>query len=153
MTFMVNFTVYGEPQGKARPRFRKVGNFVQTYTPQKTKSYEDEIRMFAKAAMGSSKPLETPVALYLYIRKGIPASYTKKRRNDCLSGIEKPTTPSDIDNICKSFMDAMNEIVYKDDKQVVELHATKVPVSDLNILQTTEWSCNLETAYGHSASL
>ena len=126
MTFMINFTVYGEPQGKARPRFRKVGNFVQTYTPQKTKSYEDEIKMFARAAMGSSNPLETPVDLYLYIRKGIPASYSKKRKKDCLEGKERPTSPSDIDNIAKAFMDAMNGVVYKDDRQVVELHATKV---------------------------
>jgi len=74
---MINFTVYGEPQGKARPRFRKVGNFVQTYTPQKTKSYEDEIKMFAKAAMGATEPLETPVEVFLYIRNSVPASYSK----------------------------------------------------------------------------
>ena len=136
MTFMVNFTVYGEPQGKARPRFRKVGNFVKTYTPQKTKSYEDEIRMFAKAAMGSSKPLETPVALYLYIRKGIPASYTKKRRNDCLSGINKPTVTPDCDNVLKAFMDAMNGIVYLDDKQIVSINCEKVysEISGVDVL-------------------
>jgi hypothetical protein len=54
MTFMTMFTVYGEPVGKGRPRFAKRGNFVSTYTPQKTKTYEDEIRMMARAAMGSS---------------------------------------------------------------------------------------------------
>ncbi len=136
MTFMVNFTVYGEPQGKARPRFRKVGNFVQTYTPQKTKSYEDEIKMFARAAMGSSKPLETPVDLYLYIRKGIPASYSKKRRNDCISGTEQVTTKPDIDNVLKAFMDAMNGIVYLDDKQIVTINCAKVysEVSGVDVL-------------------
>jgi len=122
---MINFTVYGEPQGKARPRFRKVGNFVQTYTPQKTKSYEDEIKMFAKAAMGATEPLETPVEVFLYIRNSVPASYSKKRTEACLSGQEKPINKTDIDNIAKAFLDGMNGIVYKDDRQVVELHAKK----------------------------
>ena len=83
-----------------------------------------------------SKPLETPVALYLYIRKGIPASYTKKRRNDCLSGIEKPTVKPDIDNCLKVFMDAMNGIVYLDDKQIVSINCEKVysEISGVDVL-------------------
>jgi Holliday junction resolvase RusA-like endonuclease len=120
------YTVYGEPVGKGRPRFAKRGAFVSTYTPQKTKTYEDEIRMMAKAAMGSSEPLETPVTVAIYIRVGLPASYSKQKRKDALEGILKPTKKPDIDNIAKCFLDAMNDIVYFDDKQVVNLHITKV---------------------------
>ena len=123
---MVNFTVYGPPQGKARPRFRKIGNFVQTYTPAKTKSYEDEIKMFAKAAMGATEPLETPVEVFLYIRNTVPASYSKKRTEACLSGQEKPTKKPDLDNVAKAYLDAMNGVVYKDDCQIISLHVTKV---------------------------
>ena len=126
MTFIVMYTVYGEPVGKGRPRFAKRGAFVSTYTPQKTKTYEDEIRMMAKAAMGSSEPLETPVTVAIYIRVGLPASYSKQKRKDSMEGILKPTKKPDIDNIAKCFLDAMNDIVYFDDKQVVNLHITKV---------------------------
>lgn len=126
MTFMVMYTVYGEPVGKGRPRFARRGNFVSTYTPQKTKSYEDEIRMMAKAAMGSSEPLETPVTVAIYIRVGIPTSFSKQKRKDALSGIIRPTKKPDLDNVAKCFLDSMNEIVYLDDKQVVNLHVTKV---------------------------
>jgi Holliday junction resolvase RusA-like endonuclease len=126
MTFVTMFTVYGEPVGKGRPRFAKRGNFVSTYTPQKTKTYEDEIRLMAKAAMGSSEPLETPVTVAIYIRVGIPVSYTKQMKKYALEGILKPTKKPDIDNIAKCFLDAMNGIVYLDDKQVVNLHITKV---------------------------
>ena len=126
MTFMVMFTVYGEPVGKGRPRFARRGNFVSTYSPQKTKTYEDEIRMMARAAMGSSEPLETPVTVAIYIRVGIPASYSKQKRKDALAGTIKPTKKPDIDNIAKCFLDGMNDIVYLDDKQVVNLHITKV---------------------------
>ena len=126
MTFMVMYTVYGEPVGKGRPRFARRGNFVSTYSPQKTKTYEDEIRMMAKAAMGSSEALETPVTVAIYIRVGIPASFSKQKRKDAIEGILKPTKKPDIDNIAKCFLDGMNDIVYLDDKQVVNLHITKV---------------------------
>lgn len=125
MTFMTMFTVYGEPVGKGRPRFAKRGNFVSTYTPQKTKTYEDEIRMMAKAAMGSSEQLETPVTVAIYIRVGIPTSFSKQKRKDALVNHIRPTKKPDIDNVAKCFLDAMNGIVYLDDKQVVSLHVTK----------------------------
>ena len=123
---MLMYTVYGEPVGKGRPRFVRRGNFTQTYTPAKTKSYEDEIKMFAKAAMGATEPLETPVEVFLYIRNTVPASYSKKRTEACLSGQEKPTKKPDLDNVAKAFLDAMNGVVYKDDCQIISLHVTKV---------------------------
>jgi Holliday junction resolvase RusA-like endonuclease len=62
----------------------------------------------------------------IYIRVGIPASFSKQKRKDALEGILKPTKKPDIDNIAKCFLDGMNDIVYFDDKQVVNLHITKV---------------------------
>ena len=126
MTMMITYVVYGEPVGKGRPRFAKRGSFVSTYTPQKTKTYEDEIRMMARAAMGSNELLDAPVTVAIYIRASIPASFSKQKRKDALEGILKPTKKPDIDNIAKCFLDAMNGIVYLDDKQVVNLHLTKV---------------------------
>ncbi len=126
MTFMLTYIVYGEPVGKGRPRFARRGKFTSTYTPQKTKTYEDEIRMMAKAAMGASGPLDTPMTVAIYIRVGIPASYSKQKRKDALAGIIKPMKKPDLDNVAKCFLDSMNEIVYLDDKQVVNLHVTKV---------------------------
>ena len=126
MTMMVTYIVYGEPVGKGRPRFARRGAFVSTYTPEKTKTYEDEIRMMAKAAMGSNELLDTPVTVAIYIRVGIPASFSKQKRKDALAGIIKPTKKPDLDNVAKCFLDSMNEIVYLDDKQVVNLHVTKV---------------------------
>lgn len=123
MTFQVTFAVYGEPQGKGRPRFTRQG---RTYTPKKTASYEDEIRLMAKAAMGASEPLETPMAVYCYVTLPVPQSYTKNRSEACLSGLERPMKKPDIDNVAKAFLDGMNGIVYQDDKQVVSLHVTKV---------------------------
>jgi Holliday junction resolvase RusA-like endonuclease len=74
---MVTFKVEGNPVGKQRARYAKRGNFVQAYTPEKTRSYETLIKESAKQAMGSSEPLETPVSLYLYIRVPIPSHALK----------------------------------------------------------------------------
>jgi len=78
MTFMVTFKVDANPVGKQRARYVKRGNFVQTYTPEKTRTYETLIRDAAIEAMGSSEALGPPVSLYLYIRVPTPKSGTAK---------------------------------------------------------------------------
>jgi Holliday junction resolvase RusA-like endonuclease len=126
MTFIVTFEVDGTPVPKGRPRFARRGKFVSTYSPKTTVDYESKVSEAAKQAMGSSEPLKTPIAAYIYITLPIPASYTKKRTADCLKGFERPTKKSDIDNYCKAVFDGMNGIVYVDDSQIVSLHSTKV---------------------------
>ena len=133
MTFMVTFKVDGNPVGKQRARYVKRGNFVQTYTPEKTRTYESLIKDAAIEAMGSSEPLETPVTLYLYIRVPMPKSYSKKRIEACLNGSEQPTKKPDASNILKSVEDGMNSVVYKDDSQIVNIHVTKVYSSQAGV--------------------
>ncbi len=125
MTFQVMFLVEGTPIGKGRPKFARRGNFVSTYTPTKTRDYETLIAEAARKAMGSSEPLKTPVAAFIYITVPIPQSYSKKRTAACLDGSERPCKKPDADNILKAFFDAMNKIVYEDDSQIVSIHATK----------------------------
>jgi Holliday junction resolvase RusA-like endonuclease len=125
MTFTVTFSVDGIPHGKGRPRFKRMGNFVQTYTDAKTKTYEALVKEAAKKAMGSNEPLETPISFYCHIRLPVPKSFSKKLSEACLSGFIRPTKRSDIDNYCKSVMDALNGVVYVDDSQVVHMVASK----------------------------
>ena len=120
MTFQLIFNVEGDPVGKQRPRFSR----GRTYTPKKSVDYENLIASQALSAMCPSLPLETPVAVYIYANHAIPASYSKKRYNDCLSRLERPNKP-DLDNTVKAVLDALNGIVYKDDVQVVSIYATK----------------------------
>ena len=123
MTFQTIFTVYGEPVAKGRPRFTRQG---RAYTPKKTHDYESEVAMLAKAAMGTQEPLETPVAVYIYVTFPVPQSYSKKRTEACLSGSERHTKRPDLDNCVKAVTDGMNGVVYLDDSQITSIHATKV---------------------------
>jgi len=126
MTFMVTFKVDGTPVPKGRARYARRGNFISTYTPEKTRTYEALIKDAAIEAMGASEPLETPVSLYLYIRVPIPKSCTKKRLEAIDNGSEKPTKKPDASNILKSVEDGMNGVVYHDDSQIINIHVTKV---------------------------
>jgi hypothetical protein len=122
----IHFQVEGDPKGKGRPRFSRVGNFTKVYTDKQTLSYEAMIAFFAKQAMGVTDLLETPVSVFLHVRLPVPQSYSKKRREACLSGFEKPCKKPDIDNIAKTYMDAMNGVIFVDDTQVVDLHIKKL---------------------------
>ena len=130
---MVTFEVPGDPHGKGRPKFARRGNFVQTYTDKKTTSYEDLVRFHANIAMVDLAPLESAVAVYIYIKLAVPKSYSKKRTEACLSGLERPTKKPDWDNVAKSICDAMNGIVYMDDTQIVDAHVTKVYAANAGV--------------------
>lgn len=120
MTFEIIFSVEGDPVGKQRPRFSR----GRTYTPKKTVDYENLIASKALSAMCPATPVETPVSIFIWINHAIPASYSKKRKEACLNGLEFPKKP-DLDNVAKLYLDAMNGIVYKDDVQVVKLRVSK----------------------------
>ena len=122
----IMFTVYGEPVAKGRPRFSTRGKFPVAYTPEKTKAYEFEVGMMALAAMGGTKPLEGALEAFIYITYAVPESYSKKRLEACLNGLEKHTKKPDLDNVIKSVIDGMDKIVFDNDSQITSIHATKV---------------------------
>lgn len=122
---MVEFTIPGTPVGKGRPKFARRGNFVKAYTPEKTASYENLVKLYANQAMAGKPLIEEPVGVVINIVVGVPESWSKKKKVECLLGKIKPTSKPDIDNVIKGIFDAMNEIVWKDDKQVVMLQVNK----------------------------
>jgi Holliday junction resolvase RusA-like endonuclease len=122
----IMFTIYGIPIPKGRPRFSTRGKFPVAYTPEKTKNYESDVGMMAKAAMGASEPLEGALEAFIYVTFPIPASYSKKRTEACLSDSEKHIKKPDLDNVVKSVIDGMDKIVFENDSQITSIHATKV---------------------------
>jgi Holliday junction resolvase RusA-like endonuclease len=122
----IMFTIYGHPVAKGRPRFSTRGKFPVAYTPEKTKTYESEVGMMAKAAMGASQALEGALEAFIYVTFPVPASYSKKRTEDCLNDTEKHTKRPDLDNVVKAVIDGMSEIVFLNDSQITSIHATKV---------------------------
>ena len=80
----------------------------------------------AKAAMGASEVLEGALEAFIYVTFPIPASYSKKRTEACLSDVEKHTKRPDLDNVVKAVIDGMDKIVFDNDSQITSIYATKV---------------------------
>ena len=121
----VSFTVPGDPVAKGRPRATTIAGRGRMYTPEKTRSYEAQVKWFAAEAMAGAAPIESACRMTLEIFVRAPASLSKRKRDDALAGRTRPTTKPDTSNALKSIEDAINGIVYVDDKQIVELVAKK----------------------------
>lgn len=116
----VKFVIPGDPVGKGRPRFvRATGH---TYTPERTKNYEDLIRL---RYPGGMFPGDAHIRLCVDAYFGIPRSKPKKERKKMLTGEIRPAKKPDADNIVKSIMDGLNGTAYADDAQVVEVTCRK----------------------------
>lgn len=123
----ISFIVPGTPVGKGRPRFAKRGNFVKVYTPEATASYENLVKIIALNAMkkGGHLVLQAAVSMSMEIYVTPPASWSAKKRNSAFLGEIFPTVKPDLDNIIKGVLDALNGVVWNDDKQVIRLEVFK----------------------------
>ena len=121
----VKFTVPGPPKGKQRPRVVSRGGFVRAYTPKETIDYENLVRKCYKEQIGDKK-LEGPISATILMYLPIPKSASKKKQMKMLQGDIMPAKRIvDIDNGCKSCMDACNGLAFDDDSQVVTLISSK----------------------------
>ena len=122
---MIIFTIPGTPVGKGRPKFARRGASVTTYTPEKTASYENLVKVKAEEAMVGREVIAGAVAVTILLFITPPASWSNKKMLQALNHEIMPTTKPDIDNVIKGIFDAMNEIVWNDDKQVVDVTIRK----------------------------
>jgi Holliday junction resolvase RusA-like endonuclease len=67
------------------------------------------------------KPLRAEIEVY----KQMPKSFSKIKKQRAIAGEIRPLTRGDVDNYSKNILDALNGIVYPDDKQIVELSVKK----------------------------
>lgn len=120
MTSHIN--IPGKVIGKQRPKFSRRGNFVKTYTPEKTVNYENWVKMCWMQS--EQEKLSGNIIAVIVARFIIPQSYSQKKRKE-LNEKPCPKKP-DCDNIAKSILDALNGIAYDDDAQIVDLSVSKV---------------------------
>lgn len=111
---MVKFTIPGKPGSKGRPKFSRQGEYVRTYTPEKTVEYENLVRV---AWMQAGSPKLNGAIRGDYIAYfPIPKSLSKKKQREMYGKpyLGKP----DRDNTEKVIQDALNGCLYDDDAQV-----------------------------------
>lgn len=112
----MRFTVFGKPEGKARPRVVR----GHAYTPEKTSTYEAMVCNAFKTNNPGACRLEGAVRVEIIAFYAVPKSATKARKALMRSNELRPVIRPDWDNIGKLVCDALNGVAWRDDSQVVE---------------------------------
>jgi len=114
------------PVPAARPRVSR----FSTYYPKKYTRFKKE--MEALTSELDSTPCENLVCVSLKFKIKTPQSWSKKKR------LERENTycnnNSDIDNYVKAMLDSLNGVYFIDDRQVVEVFASKKYSNEPRIL-------------------
>jgi Holliday junction resolvase RusA-like endonuclease len=126
MTF-ISFKIPAEPVAFARSG----GNGSVRFTPKRQRDFMALVKLAAHRAMDGEPPLDGPIDLKIRANYLVPTSWSKKRAASARWRTARP----DADNIAKIISDAMNEIVFADDAQVVSLTVQKVygPIAGVTV--------------------
>lgn len=138
----IQFHVPGEVRGQSRPRATIRAGHAAVYESAEDRSYKGLIQHYAMEAMeknGYSSPVEPDpsgfsVGVTVYMK--FPQSFSRKRRERGFRLLLRPYRKPDVDNVAKIFLDAMNSVVYPDDRMVTQLHVAKV-FSDIDSVYVT----------------
>ena len=121
----IEFIIEGKVKPKQSFRYTRFGH---KYTPRDVKQYARDIQysFYAKypkwlPSMFFEKPLRAEIEVY----KQMPKSFSKIKKQRAIAGEIRPLVKPDVDNCTKNIFDALNGIVYPDDKQIVELSVAK----------------------------
>jgi Holliday junction resolvase RusA-like endonuclease len=125
VTMQIEFIIEGKVKPKQSFRYTRFGH---KYTPRDVKQYARDIQysFYAKypkwlPSMFFEKPLRAEIEVY----KQMPKSFSKIKKQRAIAGEIRPLIKPDVDNCTKNIFDALNGIVYPDDKQIVELSVAK----------------------------
>lgn len=121
--YSTRFEVRGIPAPKGSMRafpFRRKDGQLGVSTTHDNPRTKEWGQLMALAAQEHAPPelIEGPIALELTFTLKRPASVSERKR-------PLPTAKPDIDKLARCACDALKGIVWRDDSQVVDLHASK----------------------------
>lgn len=70
-------------------------------------------------------PDEAMLDMRILAYYSIPKSGSKKMKTQKLANVIRPTKKPDMDNVVKMVADALNQVAYKDDTQIVDCQVRK----------------------------
>jgi Holliday junction resolvase RusA-like endonuclease len=124
VSLRVEITLAGPPRGKAVKR--AAPNHPGVYTDRKSVSREAALRLAAEHAMDGRPPTAQPVRVTIEQRFPIAASWSRKKKAAALAGMILPATKPDWDNIAKLCGDCLNQMIFVDDRQIVDGSVRKI---------------------------
>ncbi len=119
----MQFTIDGKPYGQPRARAVRRGNGVAFYDPATAKAFKQRVRKAYLDVAGEHVPIphHIPITVGIYAHFKPPSKCRKAERERLILDNAACTMRPDADNIAKAVLDALNELAYEDDAQVVSL--------------------------------
>ena len=112
---MIRLVIPGKPVGKQSVRVAS-----HAYTPLQTREYMSRIASIFTGTYPRHNPYDGAVEIRIYAFYPIPKSTSAKTRDLMLAGSVRPTSKPDWDNIGKIVSDSLNNLAYRDDKQIAD---------------------------------
>lgn len=103
------------PKGRPRSVLDRSSGTIRNYTPVKTRNFESFLKRQAQKQY-KDLPLEGPISVRMVFYVERPKTVTR----------QFPEVKPDLDNYIKAVSDSLNNIVYKDDSQIVKIQALKL---------------------------
>lgn len=119
---MLLLEVFSPPIPNKRPRATRKGAYITVYDPQKKEKSQMKWQL---RSLYREMPLTVPLIVDLTFFLPIPKSTSKVRRHQMLINQIPPMKKPDLDNLEKFTLDCLNNIVYEDDSQIIELKSRK----------------------------
>jgi len=117
--------VPGEPVGKGRPKFVRATG--RAYTPEKTVNFETQIKLeYARQAGKDAFEPGTELGIRIDCFFAIPVSVSRKKHAQMAADFIRPTKRPDLDNVLKVVGDALQNVAYHDDCQIVYAEVNKL---------------------------
>jgi len=114
---LISFKIFGSPVAQGRGQIVKCGQFSKIKDPDKSKNWKQHVALIAQKY--HQTPLWSgPIAMELTF-EFLKSKSTKK------SDVWRDKSP-DIDNLQKGIFDALNKVIYEDDRQIVSVKAIKI---------------------------
>lgn len=120
----IRFEIQGVPVGKARPRVTFQNGRARAYTADRTREYENRIKVAYLKKFGHRR-LDGALRVDVIAYFTPPKSVSKRMRAAMLDGEIPYTKKPDTDNIIKSVTDALNDVAYADDANIIAVYGFK----------------------------
>ena len=134
---LLSFTIKAVPKPQLRPRIATVGGHPHVYDPASTRDFKKIVTKLASAEMGKTEPITGPIKVALTFYRPVQQSLSKAEFERRAVGDELPTVKPDLSNYLKATEDALNGVVWEDDRlittEVIKKRYSTVPRIKLTI--------------------
>lgn len=138
------FTVAGNPVPMPRPRFNGRNFFIPNEARRAREHFQEQVKIALPATRHGTiygpRDALTITLIFNMLRPQRDFVNSDRHRELKTSALLRtvPPTGPDIDNLAKFVLDALNELVFPDDRQVVELVCFKFRDNEGECLGRTE---------------